>query len=108
MSVKRVLFLTFSLLIAALVAQAVVAVLQTQASEDLKEATSRRHRSFLLADELRQSSDELTRFARTYVVTGDERFKRYFRMVIDIRNGDFRRGPTFTFRCVESTATEAV
>jgi len=37
------------------------------------------------ADKLRQSSDDLTHFARTYVVTGDERFKdRYFK-TLDIR-----------------------
>ena len=41
---------------------------------DLEEAEHRRMHSFLVADELRQSSDDLTRFARTYVVTGDARF----------------------------------
>jgi methyl-accepting chemotaxis protein len=40
-----------------------------------------------LANEYRQSSDDLTRFARMYVVTGDERFKSYYFNVLDIRNG---------------------
>lgn len=46
-----------------------------------------RHHSFLLADELRQSSDDLTRMARTYVVTGDPRYKKYYRDILDIRDG---------------------
>lgn len=37
----------------------------------LNESHARRHESLLLAQELRASSDELTRLARTYVVTGD-------------------------------------
>ena len=32
--------------------------------------------SYLLADELRQSSDDLTRLARTYVATGNEEYER--------------------------------
>jgi anti-anti-sigma regulatory factor/CHASE3 domain sensor protein len=44
-----------------------------------------------LAAELRQSSDDLTRFARTFVVTGDQRYLRYFNMVLAIRNGELAR-----------------
>jgi len=43
------------------------------------------------ADKLRQSSDDLTQFARTYVVTGKERFKRRYFKTLDIRNGKARR-----------------
>ncbi len=57
----------------------------------LEEAEHRRMHSFLLADELRQSSDDLTRFARTYVVTGDARFEDYFHQILDIRNGELPR-----------------
>jgi|GEM_PF-3855751 len=39
------------------------------------------------ADELRQSSDDLTRFARTYVVSGDEKYKAHYYTVLGIRNG---------------------
>lgn len=46
-----------------------------------------RYRSYLLADELRQSSDDLTRMARTYAVTSDPRYETYFREILDIRNG---------------------
>lgn len=44
-----------------------------------------------LAAELRHSSDDLTRMARTYAVTGDERFRRHFQEILDIRNGTVPR-----------------
>ena len=53
----------------------------------LAEAEGRRHDSYKLADELRQSSDDLTRMARTYVVTADPRYEEYFQRILDIRNG---------------------
>ncbi|HEX5670947.1 MAG TPA: GAF domain-containing protein, partial [Sulfuricurvum sp.] len=40
-----------------------------------------------LSDELRQSSDDLTRMARTYVVTHDPIYKKYYQEIIDIRDG---------------------
>lgn len=43
--------------------------------------------SYLLADELRQSSDDLTRLARTYAATGNEKYEREYWAVLDIRNG---------------------
>ena len=46
-----------------------------------------RYRSAQLADELRQSSDDLTRMARTYAVTGDTLFKNQFSEVLRIRRG---------------------
>jgi methyl-accepting chemotaxis protein len=46
-----------------------------------------RYNSFLLAQELRQSSDDLTRLARTYVVTGDPRFEQQYNDILAIRNG---------------------
>ncbi|RLS33647.1 MAG: methyl-accepting chemotaxis protein [Planctomycetota bacterium] len=55
--------------------------------QEMLAAQERRFRSYLLADELRQSSDDLTRLARTYVVTGDEKFRRQYQAVLDIRNG---------------------
>jgi methyl-accepting chemotaxis protein len=65
----------------------VLAQLLGQTLRDVEKAQTRRHESYLLADELRQSSDDLTRFPRTYAVTGDGRFERYFRQTLDIRNG---------------------
>jgi signal transduction histidine kinase len=44
----------------------------------LEESQNARFASFLLADELRQSSDKLTRFARLFVASGDERYRQYY------------------------------
>ena len=44
-------------------------------------------KSLELVDELRQSSDDLTRLARMYVVTGDSSYFNYFNKVISIRDG---------------------
>lgn len=50
-------------------------------------ANETRFDSFILAGELRQSSDDLTRMARTYVNTGDARFKRHYQEILEIREG---------------------
>ena len=57
------------------------------AIKQLENAYIMQHRSLVLADELRQSSDDLTRMARTHVITGKEMFKDQFEIVLDIRNG---------------------
>ena len=62
-------------------------MLSAAAERAAGEAHELRYRSYLLADELRQSSDDLTRMARTYAVTGDERFAEYFQRILDIRSG---------------------
>ena len=58
-----------------------------RASAGLKATYVSRYESALLADELRQSSDDLTRLARTYVATGEEKWERQYFEVLDIRNG---------------------
>jgi methyl-accepting chemotaxis protein len=59
----------------------------SSAQKRAKEANSMRYQSYLLADELRQSSDDLTRLARTYVVTGDAAYEKQYWDILDIRNG---------------------
>ncbi len=50
-------------------------------------AQERRYESYRLADELRQSSDDLTRLARTYVTTGDAKYESQYWTILNIRNG---------------------
>ena len=54
---------------------------------DLHRSHDNRHESLQLANELRVSSEELTRLARTYVVTGDAEYERQYWRVLDVRNG---------------------
>ncbi len=46
-----------------------------------------RYESFLAADKLRQSFDDLTRMARTYADTGDPKFERFYWEILAIRKG---------------------
>jgi len=62
-------------------------VKQTLVSEQLNMAIKSHHETTRLADQLRQSSDDLTRMVRTYAATGDSIFEDHFRTVLNIRNG---------------------
>jgi signal transduction histidine kinase/ActR/RegA family two-component response regulator len=55
--------------------------------EDISKTERRRFEALILADELLQSSDDLTRMARSYVVTGDAVYEHYFMEILDIRAG---------------------
>jgi len=56
--------------------------------KQLDDAYEARYVSYQLVGQLRQTSDDLTRMVRSYVLTGDERYKVYFQNILDIRNGD--------------------
>jgi methyl-accepting chemotaxis protein len=67
-----------------LVALAVLAFVNQNA---FNRAQANRYESYRLAHELRASSDELTRMARTYVVTGDPAYEQAYWQILDVRNG---------------------
>lgn len=54
---------------------------------DIREAEEHRSTSARLSDDLRQSSDDLTRMARLYVSTGESRYRDYFNEIVAIRDG---------------------
>jgi len=60
-------------------------------ANELAEAQLQKYYSYQLADELRQSSDDLTRMARTYAVTGNEKYQKFFNRILTIRNGETPR-----------------
>jgi len=55
--------------------------------KQIDRANDLRHESFVLADELRQSSDDLTKMARLSVETGNPIYRKYFQDMLDIRGG---------------------
>ncbi|MCC2682272.1 MAG: multi-sensor hybrid histidine kinase [Nitrosospira multiformis] len=57
----------------------------------LNDAENVRYAAFLAVDELRQSSDDLTRTARAYVATGNPKFEQIYFDILAIRNGDKER-----------------
>ena len=70
-----------------LVALALMFVFYALTQTQLSNAYNQRYQSYLLADELRQSSDDLTRLARTYVISRDASYEKQYMDILDIRNG---------------------
>lgn len=56
-------------------------------SASLRDAYDRERESLALSAELQRSSDELTRLARTYVVTGNPRYEEEYWRVLAVRDG---------------------
>ncbi len=87
LSIKQAFIATFllTLTLAGLTFWAMLRVSDKEAAATA--ASQGRYQSYLLADELRQSSDDLTRLARTYVVSGDPAYEQQYMAILDIRNG---------------------
>ncbi|MDP3037875.1 MAG: hypothetical protein Q8N07_09100, partial [Rhodocyclaceae bacterium] len=64
-------FIKFWLTVALFLALALVFGFYVQAEKRIDRAHEQRHKLFLLAEELRRTSDELTWMARGYVATGN-------------------------------------
>jgi signal transduction histidine kinase/CheY-like chemotaxis protein len=87
MSLKKLFSLLLGIQVALGVGLAALTLLLFRDQEELSRSQRMRFDSYLLADQLRQSSDDLTRMARTFVATGNEEFERQYWAVLDIRNG---------------------
>lgn len=79
------------LTLATFVIFAIVFGIYVYSEKRIDRANELRLQSFLLADELRQSSDDLTRMVQSYVLTGEPIYKRHFQEIIDIREGNAPR-----------------
>ncbi|MEO4047419.1 methyl-accepting chemotaxis protein [Pseudomonas sp. CAU 1711] len=91
MSVQRLFSLIFAAIILCTSLLAILVILMIRNQGQLTESQENRYQSYLLADELRQSSDDLTRLARTYAVSGEPRYEEQYWQVLDIRNGKLPR-----------------
>jgi PAS domain S-box-containing protein len=80
---SRNVWLTASMLVAVALLFLVYIALEKRVDD----ASAVRFQSMRLAEDLRRSSDDLTRMARTYVATGDRTFKEIYQEILDIRNG---------------------
>jgi diguanylate cyclase (GGDEF)-like protein len=70
---------------------AVAFAIYVNAEKQIDRVNDLRLQSYLLADELRQSSDDLTRMVRAYAATGQEIYKQHYQEILDIRNGKLPR-----------------
>lgn len=66
-------------------------VFYVRAEKRIDVANEVRQRSTFLASELRQSSDELTRMARSFAATGDPVYKGHFEQILAVRDGRLPR-----------------
>ena len=91
MSIRRLNLILFLALLALLFALfgSLGAVVRTRGR--ITKSEERRLRSVRLADELRQSSDDLTRMARLYVTTGEEHYKTWFHEILAIQEPENTR-----------------
>lgn len=64
--------------------------------DDITAAERQKYRSMRLAHELFQSSEDLTKTARSYVVTGNPVYERFFYEILDIRNGKLPRPSNYS------------
>lgn len=85
--IRRAIVILLALVVASVAALAYAFYALRNASANLSAAEENRVRSYQLAMELRQSSDDLTRLARTFVQTGQLDYERQYHTVLDIRNG---------------------
>ncbi len=86
-SIKQLFFLLFVFIFVLIAATAASMWMVRQTERELTRVNADRYQSYLLADELRQSSDDLTRLARTYVISGDPMWEQQYLEVIEVRNG---------------------
>ncbi|HNW43841.1 MAG TPA: PAS domain S-box protein, partial [Elusimicrobiales bacterium] len=87
MTIRRLANIYFSASLLLLLSMAGVAYMAYARHLLVLEAQRTKVEAYILADELRQSSDDLTRFARTFSITGDAKYEQYYREVLAIRDG---------------------
>lgn len=89
--VNHLFFLVSFVIVALFILIGVAVAMLNDAYQKLQQSQLNRYQSYLLADELRQSSDDLTRLARTFVVTGSPHFRRQYNDIVEIRDGSKAR-----------------
>jgi CHASE3 domain sensor protein len=78
MTIRKSIFIVFATLFAFFLLMIVLVGLLLNQRSKLLLMQERQYNSYKLAEELHQTSDELTRMVRTYVVTGNPIYEKYF------------------------------
>jgi len=88
---KSVLITLIFMLLASIGGGAWVLKLLDDTSDEITSARQYRVEALQIVDLLRQTSDDLTKMARTFAATGDKRYLQYFESILAIREGDAPR-----------------
>ena len=87
LSIRDAIFLISCIFAALMTANSALVIMLAQNHKHGDSNTERGLASLKLAFELKQSSDDLTRFVRTYALTGDPKYEFFFRKISAIRDG---------------------
>ena len=87
MNLKRTFTTIHILLIVLLIILSVLTLLMFQNKANVKKNNKNRLKSYALATKLRKTSDDLTRYCRTYVLTGESSWEKKYWKILSIRNG---------------------
>ncbi len=100
MSLKKLFFSIFFVFTLFFICQGILVMLLLKNGNKLQNEQERRYQSYLVAEEFRKSSQDLTRLARTYVVTGDAEYETMYNDIIAVRDGKKPRadGRTISLR----------
>ena len=104
MSIQRLFTIIFSAIIISAITLSLVVMAMIKNQQSLSESEENRYRSYLLADELRQGSDDLSRMARTFAVTGESRYAQLYKQILSIRNGQEHRPANYNFPYIDFLA----
>jgi methyl-accepting chemotaxis protein len=111
MSIKKLYFIIYTVTGVVLLSLGVLIGLIVGNQNDLNRNQAARYHSYRLASELRVSSEELTRLARTYVASRDDKYETMYWDVLAVRNGKKPRpdGRTISLKALmkEAGFTEA-
>lgn len=88
MTIKKYYLIIYSIIGLAMTLVGVMIMLVLSNQRVLNQSQVTRYESFLLANELRQSSEELTSMARTYVATKNQRYEDRYLDILAVRNGE--------------------
>ncbi len=91
LSLRRLLAILLGVLALLVGGLILIASLQVRGVNEQTRAENRRTTSFLVADSVRQSSNDLTNMVRLYVASGEPRYRENYDEILAIRNGTARR-----------------
>ena len=87
MPIQRIIALGFAGLALVVTVAVWMRLLQLNTARDLAGVETRRAEALNVAESMRQKCRELSRFARSYIDTGDARYRRFHEQIIAIRDG---------------------
>lgn len=91
MKISFLFSVVFSVAITLLSAILILVLAASFNQTNLINVEDNRYKSYLLADELRQTSDDLTKFARAFALSGEPIYEEIYEKILAIRSGKLAR-----------------